>query len=120
MFLQQLNEALPDHAGRAQDANSSPFHNPSRIPRRAQPRHISPHPPTTHQLFRRFRKPKSTSRLPKVWDERKLFSVSEVSQSSHLPLILDQVRFRDKGDREPFHFCLDPVSPYLIEGHLSD
>jgi hypothetical protein len=34
-----LYEALTYHAGRAQNANSSPFHNPSRIPRRDFHRH---------------------------------------------------------------------------------
>jgi len=76
--------------------------------------------PRYRQLFRNLRKPKCASRLLRVRDARKLFSVSEVSQSSHLPLIFDQVRFRNKRDREPLHICLNPVSPYLIEGHLSD
>jgi len=55
-----------------------------------------------------------------VWNERKFFRVGQVSQSSYLQLIFDEVGFGDKGDRHSFNFGLDPVSPDLVEGHFSD
>jgi hypothetical protein len=59
-------------------------------------------------------------RLSTLRNGRKLFRIRKVAQSSDLPLVLDQVGLRDKRDGDSFHLGCDPVSPDLVEGHLSD
>ena len=49
-----------------------------------------------------------------------LFHVGKVPQSSHLLLVLNQVRLRNKRNTQSLHFCLHTISPHLVEAHLPD
>jgi hypothetical protein len=53
-------------------------------------------------------------------DERELFCVGEIAQTSDLALVFDEVGLGDKWDGQSRYRGLDPVAPYLVEGHLAD
>ena len=56
----------------------------------------------------------------RLWNKLQLFHVRQVAQPACLPLILHQVGLRNVRHCDTIEACLDAVSPYLVEAHLTD